>query len=65
MIAGEDQEVIGIEAAEVSRRLADGICRALKPVGALRGLLGSQDLDEAVGEQVEPIGLRDVAVERR
>ena len=47
------------------RRLAHGVGGALEPVGALGRLLGGEHLDEAVREQVEPVGLRDVPVERR
>ena len=65
MIAGEDQVVVRVVAGEVAGRLADGVRGALKPVGALGRLLGGENLDEAVGEDVEPIGLRDVPVERR
>ena len=65
MIAGEDQEVLGVEALEVARRLAHGVRGALKPVRAVGRLLGGEHFDEAVREHVEPVGLRDVAVERR
>ena len=65
VIAGEDQVVLGIDVAEVPRRLAHGVGRALKPLFALGRLLGGQDLDEAAREHVHPVGLRDVAVERR
>ncbi len=65
MIAGEDQVVVGVVAGEVARRLPHGVGRALEPVRALRGLLRGEHLDEAVREDVEPVGLRDVPVERR
>ena len=64
MVAGEDQVVVGVVAGEVTRRLPHRVGRALKPVGALGCLLGGEHLDEAVREDVEAIGLRDVAVER-
>ena len=65
MVAGQDQEVVGVEALEVARRLADRICRALEPCRAVRGLFGGQHFDEAVRERVEAVGLRDVAVQGR
>ena len=65
MIAREDQEVVRVVSREVSCGLPDGVGRALEPVRALRGLLGGQHLDEAIREEVQPVGLRDVPVERR
>ena len=65
MIAREDQVVVGVVAVEVARGLAHGVGRALEPVRALGRLLGGEHLDEAVREEVEPVGLRDVPVERR
>ena len=52
-------------AHEVADRLADGIGRPLKPVGVIRRLFGGEDLDEPVAEEIHPVGLGDVAVERR
>ena len=43
--------------------LAHGVGRPLVPVGILDGLLGGEDLQEAVGKAVETVGLRDVAVQ--
>ena len=65
VIAGEDQVVVGVEALEVARGLAHGVGGALEPVRAVGRLLGGEDFDEALREHVEPVGLRDVAVERR
>lgn len=65
MIAGEDQVIACLVAHEVAHRLAHGVRRALKPVGPVGRLLGREDLDEPVGEVIEPVRLRDVAVERR
>ena len=65
MIAGQDQVVVGLVAREVPRGLADGVGRALKPAGVVGRLLGRQDLDEALAEQIHPVGLRDVPVQRR
>src|SRR4029450_6039331 len=50
---------------EVAARLTDGVGGALKPVTAVRGLLGGEDLDEALGELVQPVGQADVTIERR
>jgi len=44
--------------------LAHGVGRPLEPVARLVGLLGGQDVHEAVGEHVEMVGLGDVPVER-
>ena len=65
MVAGEDEEVLGVEALEVARGLAHGVRRALEPRRAVGRLLGGEHFDEALREHVEPVGLRDVAVERR
>ena len=65
VIAGEDQVVVGVVVLEVARGLAHRVGRALEPVGAVGRLLGGEDFDEAVREDVEPVGLRDVPVERR
>ena len=65
MVAREDQVVVGVVAGEVTRRLPHRVGRALKPVGALRCLLGGEHFDEAVRKDVQAIGLRDVPVERR
>ena len=65
VIAGEDQVVVGLVLREVAGGLAHGVGRALEPGSALRGLLGGQDLDEAVREAIHPVGAGDVAVERR
>ena len=63
MVAGEDQEVLGVVPGEVAGGLAHGIGGALEPVRALRGLLGGEHFDESVGEHIEPVGLGDVAIE--
>ena len=64
MIAGEDQVVIGVVPGEVACGLANRVGRPLKPAGVVRRLLGREDLDEALAEEVHSIGLPDVAVER-
>ena len=53
MIAGENQVVVGVVAHEVARRLAHGVGRALEPVRVVGRLLGRQDLDEALAEQID------------
>ena len=65
VIAGENQVVVGVMAREVAGGLPDGIGRALIPVGIVGRLLGGQDLDEALAEQVHAVGLVDVPVQRR
>ena len=65
MIARENQVVVGIVRSDVARGLANRVGRSLEPVGVVGRLLGRQDLDEAVAEQIHAIGLGDVAVERR
>ena len=65
VIAGEDDVVVGLVAGDVPRGLADGVGRALEPVGVVGRLLGRQDLDESLAEEVHPVGLADVPVERR
>jgi hypothetical protein len=61
--AGQDDDVLHVGAVEVVELLADGVCRALVPVGGALGLLGGEDLDKARREGVEAIRLGDVRVE--
>ncbi len=63
LVAGEDEDVAALVAAQVPHALAHGVGGALEPVGALLGLLGGQDGDEAAREDVELVGLLDVLVE--
>jgi hypothetical protein len=63
VIAGENQVVVGVVAHEVSRRLPHRVRSALVPVRVVGRLLGRQDFDEPLAEQVHPVGLRDVPVE--
>ena len=58
MIAGENQVVVGVVAGEVPRRLPHRVGGALKPVRVVRRLLGRQDFDEPVAEEIHPVGLR-------
>ena len=53
VVAGEDQVVLGVDVAEVARRLPHRVGRALKPLFAFRRLLGREHLDEAAGEQIQ------------
>ena len=65
VVTSEDQVVVRLVLEEVAYRLTHGIRGALEPVRALRCLLGRQDLDEAIAEVIQPVGLRDMAIERR
>ena len=66
MVAAQDQHELGAVALEPVHVLAHGVRGALIPVVAVVvGLLGREDLYEAVGEGVEPVGPGDVGVERR
>ena len=65
MIPGEDEVGVGVVAHEMAERLADGIGRPLIPVGIIARLFGGENLDEPVAEEIHPVGLGGVAVERR
>jgi hypothetical protein len=65
VVAREDQVVVGVVALDVAARLPHGVGRALEPVRVLGRLLGREDLDEPLREDVQPVGGGDVAVERR
>ena len=65
MVAGKNQVVVGIVRSDVACRLPDRVGGALEPAGVVGRLLGGEDLDEAVAEQIHPVGLGDVPVERR
>jgi len=65
MIPGEDQIVLGVVAHEVPRRLPHRVRRALEPRVALGRLFGGQNFHEALGEDVQPVSLGDMAVQRR
>ena len=64
MVTREDEVVVGWMLAEVSRRLAHGVGCPLIPVRVIGCLLGREDLHESAGEPIEPVGIRDVTVER-
>ncbi len=57
--------MVGIVAGEVPGRLPHGVGRPLEPGGAFGGLLGGEHLHEALGKDIEAVGLGDVPVERR
>ena len=65
MIAGKNQVVVGVVAHEVPRRLPHRVGRPLKPVRVVGRLLGREDFHEPRTEQIHPVRLRDVPVERR
>ncbi len=69
LIAGEDEDVLGIALDEMAEVFADGVGGALVPVprfiGFAHRLLGGEDFDEAAAERVEPIRAADVPVEAR
>ncbi len=65
LIAGEDQVVVGVVAGEMPRGLPDRVRRALVPVRVVGRLFGGENLDEALVEDVHPVRLSDVTVERR
>ena len=64
LIAAQDQQVIEIVIQKVDQVLANGIGGALIPRGVGKGLFGGKNLDEAAGEMVELVGLRNVAMQR-
>ncbi len=64
MVAGEDEIVVSLVLGEVAGRLAHRIRRALIPVRIVRRLLSREDFDEPAREDVQSIGIRNVAVER-
>jgi hypothetical protein len=64
MVTREDDVVLSRMLAEVPRRLAYGVRCSLVPVRVVGCLLGRENLDEAAREAVQPVGVRDVPVER-
>ena len=57
-----ENQLVGV-IGEVDQVLAHGVGGALVPPLALGALLRRQDLDEAVGEAVEPVALLDMAMQ--
>ncbi len=64
VVAGEDQHILRLLAAQVAHVLAHGVGGALVPVHAVGRLLGGKDSHKAFAEGVEVVGQADVAVER-
>src|SRR5262249_45473603 len=64
MVPGQDEDIVAVARKEADHLLADGIGSALIPIRALLGLLGGEDLDEALREGGEAKRVRDVAVQR-
>ena len=64
LVAAEDEQVFEIVVQEMDEVFADGVGGALIPGGVGEGLFGREDFDEAAGEMIELVGLRNVAVER-
>ena len=65
LIARENQIVVGVEPGEMADGLTDRVGGPLIPVRVVGRLFGREDFHESLTEQVHPIGLADVAVERR
>ena len=64
LVAAQNQQVFEIVVQKMNQVLADGVGGALIPGSVGEGLLGGQDFDEAAGEMVELVGLRNVAMQR-
>ncbi len=64
MIAGENQVVVGVVAQEMTRRLSNSVRGSLIPVRIVRRLFRGKNLDKPRAEQVHPIGLRDMPIQR-
>ena len=64
VIAREDQVIARIVACEMARGLPHGVRGPLVPMRVVGRLLGREDLHEAVAEEIHPIRLTDVPVER-
>jgi hypothetical protein len=65
LVAGEHQVVVGFVPGNMPRRLPDRVGRALVPVRVVGRLFGGENLDEALVEDVHPVRLSDMPVERR
>ena len=61
LVSAEDDEVLVGALEEVAEIAADGIGGALVPMGAARGLLCCEDLDEGAGELIELVCGGDVS----
>jgi hypothetical protein len=65
VISREDQVVVGFVPREVPRCLTNRVGRPLIPVGIVRRLFRCEDLHETAAEQIHPVRLPDVPVQRR
>lgn len=63
LVSGEDQHVANAVFLQEPNLLSHGICGPLVPVGSIERLLGSEDFDKTIVEQVEIICLANVAME--
>jgi hypothetical protein len=63
LVAREDQDLVGVLLEQPGEGLAHGVGRPLEPVAIVQRLLGGQNVDVAVAEGAEAVGLVDVAVE--
>ena len=64
VVARQDQHLVGPAREQVPELLAHRIGRALVPSDAVLRLLGSQDLDKAIGKGIKAVRRADVAVQR-
>ena len=65
MIAGENQVVVRLVRFEMPARFAHGVSGAFEPGRAVGRLFGGEDLDKPVREEIHPVGVADVTIERR
>ena len=63
LVPGQDQHVVVRVGAEMDEIAADGIGRALVPVGVLFGLLRRHDIDKSLAEGIEVVGALHMAVQ--
>ena len=64
VVARQDQHLVGPARQKMPELLAHRIGRALVPIDAVLGLLGSQDLDKAIRKRIKAVRRADVAVQR-
>src|SRR5262249_15104486 len=64
LIAGQDQLIIVFATRESMQMLPDCVCRSLEPIWIGHRLFGREYFDKTFGKRVEPIGIRDVTVQR-
>ena len=63
LICGQNQDVARAIVVQIAKVLANGVGGAAIPVGRLVGLLGGEDLDKAVAEGIELVGVGNMAVQ--